>query len=73
MELGDESEDEPMSTEMVEDIHVSSQSHLSVNSREAHDKIRDCMKQIQMEWKGVLKPTQNMGKGLHKLFKTVVK
>ena len=26
-----------------------------------------------MEWKGALKATQNMGKGLHKVFKTVVK
>ena len=26
-----------------------------------------------MEWKGALQATQRMGKGLHKLFKTVVK
>ena len=31
MDSGDESEDEPMSTEMLEDIHYGSQSHPSVN------------------------------------------
>ena len=31
------------------------------------------MKQKQQEWKGVLKATQKMGKGLHKLFKNFVK
>ena len=29
--------------------------------------------QRQSEWKGALKATQNMVKGLHKVFKTVVK
>ena len=33
MDSGDESEDEPMSTEMLEDIRDSSQSHSIVNSR----------------------------------------
>ena len=41
--------------------------------REARSKIRDRIKQIQSEWKGALKATRNMGKGLHKVFKTVVK
>ena len=31
------------------------------------------MKQRQSEWKGALKATKNMGKGLHKVFKTAVK
>ena len=28
---------------------------------------------MQSEWKGALKATQNTGKGLHKVFKNVVK
>ena len=69
----DESDHEPISMEMLEDIRDRFQSHMSVNRREARYKIRDCIKKGQLEWKGVLKATQNMSKGLHKLFKTVVK
>ena len=50
-----------------------SQSHTDVNRREAHFKIRDRIKQRQPEWKRALKDTQNIGKGLHKVFKNVVK
>ena len=73
MNYGDESDDDPMSTEMLEDICDGSQFHLNVNRREACYKIRDCIKQIQLEWKEVLESTQKIGKGLHKVFKTVVK
>ena len=38
MDSGDESEDEPMSTEMLGDISGGIQSHLSVNMREEHYK-----------------------------------
>ena len=31
------------------------------------------MRQRQSEWKGALKATRSMGKGLHKVFSTVVK
>ena len=47
MESGNESEDEPMSTEIIEDIHDSSTSHPSVNWREAGYKIRDRIKKRQ--------------------------
>ena len=73
IDSGDELEDEPMYTEMLEDIRDSSQSHPIVNRRDAHYKIRDRIKQIQLECKGGLKATQKMGKVLHKVFKTVVK
>ena len=73
MNSGDESDDEPMSTEMLEDIHDGSQYHPNVNRIETYYKIRDCIKKRQQEWKGVLKDMQNMGKGLHKVFKAVVK
>ena len=58
---------------MLEDICDGSWSHMNVNSREARYKIRYCIKQIHLEWKGALKSTQIMSKGLHKVFKTVVK
>ena len=58
---------------MLEDICDGSQSHPNVNKKEAHYKIRYRVKQRQSEWKGALRAAQNMGKGLHKVFKTVVK
>ena len=45
----------------------------NVNRRETRYKICDRIKQRQLEWKGALKATQNMGKGLHKVFKTAVR
>ena len=41
MSSGDESDAEPMSMEMLEDIHDGSQSHLSINRIEALYKICD--------------------------------
>ena len=46
-----------MSTYILEDIHDGSQSHPNVNRREARYKIRDRIKQKQLEWKGELKYT----------------
>ena len=73
MDSGDESDDEPMSTEMLEDIREGIQSHTDVNSRDAHYKIHDRIKQRQPEWKRALNATRNMGKGSYKVFKTEVK
>ena len=72
MDSGDDSDD-PMSTDMLEDICDESHSHTKFNKREPRYKIRDRIKQRQLEGKGALKATQNMGKGLHKVLKTVVK
>ena len=44
MDSGDESDDEPMSTEMLEDIHDGIQSHPSVNRKEERYKISDRIK-----------------------------
>ena len=52
MNPGDESDNKPMSTEMLEEIRDGSQSHPNVNRREARYKIRDCIKQKQSEQKG---------------------
>ena len=48
MNSGNESYDDTMSTEMLEDISDGSQSHPNVNQREARYQIRDCIKQIQL-------------------------
>ena len=72
MSSGNDSDDEPMSTKMLENICDGSQSHSSVNRRDACYKIRNRIKQIQAEWKGALLSTQNMGKDLLKLFQAVV-
>ena len=58
---------------MLEDIRDESQIHTTVNRIDARYKIRDRIRQRQLEWEGSLKATQSMGKGLHKLFLTVVK
>ena len=67
-----ESDAEPMSTYMLEDIFNGSQSHPRINRIEAHYNIRYCIKQGQSEWKGELLSTLNRGKGSQKLFKAVV-
>ena len=54
-----------MSTDISEDNRDGSQSHTSVNRRDACYKIHDHIKLIQAELKGALLSTQNMGKGLH--------
>ena len=43
MSSGDESDAEPMSTDMLEDISDVSQSHMRINRREACYKICDCI------------------------------
>ena len=73
MNSGDDSENDLISMEMLEEIRNGRETHPNVNKREAHYKIRDRIRHIQPEWKGVLKATRNMGKGLHKVFFTVVK
>ena len=60
IDSGDESDDEPTSKKMLEDICYSSQSHLNINRIEAHYKICDNIKQRQSERKGSLKTTSNM-------------
>ena len=49
MSSGDETDDEPMSTEMLEDICDGSQSHPSKNRRDALYKIRDSIKRSKSE------------------------
>ena len=72
MSSGNESDDEPMSTEMLEDIFDVIKSRPIINKRKACYKIHDRIKRSQSEWKGALLSFQNMGKGLHKFSKTVI-
>ena len=48
IDYGDESDHDPISTEMLEDIRDVSQSRTNVNRIEACYKMRDCIKQIQL-------------------------
>ena len=57
MNSGDETNHDLISTEMLEDIHDGSQTHLKVNRGEACYKIHDRIKQIQSQLKGALKST----------------
>ena len=52
MDSGSESDDEPMSTEMLEYIFDGVKSHPILNRRESRYKISDRIKRRQTEWKG---------------------
>ena len=58
---------------MLEDIRDRSQTHPTVNKREARYEILDHIMRKEYQWKGLLKATRNMGKGLNKVFSTIVK
>ena len=55
MDSGDESNDDTMSKETLEEICDISQSHMDINRREAHNKIRDCIKHRKLVRKGAFK------------------
>ena len=73
MYYGNESYNDPISTNMLEDVRDRSQSYTNINRRKEHYKILDRINQRQSEWKLALEATQNMGKGLYQVFKTVLK
>ena len=72
IDSNEKSDHDLISTETLEDICDRSQTHPTVNKREARCKIHDRIKQRQSEWKGDLKAMRNMGEGLHKVFSTIV-
>ena len=75
MENIDETEkfnDDLISTETLHDISDVNQTHPNIYKREARLKIRDRIKQKKLQWKGELRATHKMGKGLHKSFSTIV-
>ena len=65
-------DDNLISTETLHDIRDGNQTHLKINKREARMAIRDHIKQKKSQWKGALRATHNMGKGLHRVFSTIV-
>ena len=50
-----------ISTEKLYDIRDGNQTHPNINKREARLKIRDCIKQNKLQWKGALRATHKMG------------
>ena len=75
MENLDEKEkfnDDLISTETLHGIRDGSQTHPSIDKREACLEIRDRIKQNKSQWKGALRATHKMGKGLHRVFSTIV-
>ena len=75
MENLDETEtfnDDLISTETLHDIRDGNQTHPERNKREARMAIHDCTKQKKSQWKGELRATHKMGKGLHRVFSTIV-
>ena len=75
MENIDEEEkfdDDLISKETLQDIRDGNRTHPEINKREARMAIRDRIKQSKSEWKGALRATDNMKKGLHRVFKAIV-
>ena len=75
MENLDETEtfdDDLISTETLHDIRDGNQTHPNIDKREASLAIRDRNKQKKSQWKWALRATHKVGKGLHKVFSTIV-
>ena len=69
----DEGLDEGLiSTELLQDIRDRNRTHPEMNKREARMAIRDRIKKSKSEWKGALRATDKMKKGLHQVFRTIV-
>ena len=65
-------DDDLISTETLHDIHDVNQNHPSIDKREARMAICDRIKQKKSQWKGALRATHKMVKGLHRVFSTIV-
>ena len=65
-------DDNLISTETFHDICDGNQTHPKIDKREACLAIRDRIKQKKLQWKGALRATHKMGKGLHRVFSTIV-
>ena len=65
-------EDDHISTETLHDIRDGNQTHPKIDKREARLEIRDRIKQKKSQWKVALRAMHKMGKGLHRVFSTIV-
>ena len=61
IESNENSDHDIISTEMLEDIRDVSKTHPNVHKREARYEIRDRVRRKELQWKGALKATRNMG------------
>ena len=68
----DEYDDGSISTNALEDIRYGSQIKSYINARDGRLKVWDHIKQMENERKGEEMSENSMGKGLHKVSKTVV-
>ena len=68
----EEFDDDLISTETLHDIRDGNQNHPKMDKREARMAIRDRIKQNTLQWKGELRATHKMGKGLHRVFSNIV-
>ena len=73
LDSNEKSDHDIISTEMLEEIREGSQTHPTVNKRGVCYGICDRIRRKESQWKGALKATRNMGKGLHKVFSTIIK
>ena len=65
-------DDDLISTETLHDIRDGNQTHPKIDKREARLAIRDRITQKKLQWKGALRATHKMGKGLHRVSSTIV-
>ena len=75
MENIDEKEkfdDDLINTETLHDVRDGNQTHPKNDKREARLAIRDRIKQKKSQWKGALRAAHKIGKGLHRVFSTIV-
>ena len=66
---GDDADDGSISMHALGDIWYGNQIHPEINARDSRLKIRDRIKQTQIEWKGSELSEKRMGKGVNKVFK----
>ena len=71
--VDENSDEESISTDNLEDIWDGRYVHLNINARYARLKILDHIRQTQNEWKVSELSENKIVKGLHKVFKAVVK
>ena len=58
--------------ETLHDIRDGNQTNPNIDKRDARLKLHDQIKQNKLQWKGALRATHKMGKGLNRVFNTIV-
>ena len=68
-----DSDDKSISMDDPEDIRDGNYVHPNINARYSRFKIRFGIRQVHSKWKGAEISSKMMGKGLHSVFKAIVK